>query len=63
MHQIKDVEWTPRFNQLRLQCSECGCVWTHRADRWVTICTACGSRDNLENVRKNYTGALTPAEK
>lgn len=59
MHQIIDAHWSPKVNDLRLRCSHCGVSWLHRADRWVTICPGCGSRDNLKKVRENYTGALT----
>jgi hypothetical protein len=63
MHTIIDAEWSPKINALRLLCTSCAVIWIHRADKWITICPGCGSRDNLKNVRDNYTRGLTPNEK
>ena len=50
---IMAANWTAKFNSLLVKC-DCGNLFNHRADRWIVVCSACGNKINMEEIRSEY---------
>lgn len=48
------VRWTPKVNQLQIQCDHCGHVWWHRIDRWKVFCPCCRAVGSTETLRNEF---------